>query len=61
MHDPECNKVIVMNVFKFPVFCYLFHESSAEWNNSKVWETREIFAKVHDTAMRTSLSLTKVT
>ena len=31
---------------KFLIFCNLFHEPLGEWNNSKIWETRKIFANI---------------
>ena len=31
---------------KFIIFCNLFHEPLGEWNNSKIWETRKIFANI---------------
>ena len=30
--------------FEFLIFCNLFFEPLGEWNNSKIWETRKIFA-----------------
>ena len=31
---------------EFLRFCNLFHEPLGEWNNSKTWETRKIFANI---------------
>ena len=31
---------------EFLIFCNLFHEPLGEWNNSKIWETRKIFANI---------------
>ena len=31
---------------EFFIFCNLFHEPLGEWNNSKIWETRKIFANI---------------
>ena len=31
---------------EFFIFCNLFHESLGELNNSKIWETRKIFANI---------------
>ena len=31
---------------KFLISCKLFHEPLSQWNNSKIWETRKIFANI---------------
>ena len=31
---------------EFLIFYNLFHESLGEWNNSKIWEMRKIFANI---------------
>ena len=47
--DSECN---MTNIFWVSLFCSLLHESLGEWNNIKVWETKEMFAKYHEAAVR---------
>ena len=31
---------------EFSIFCNLFHKLLCEWNNTKTWETRKIFANI---------------
>ena len=42
---------------EFLIFCNLFHEPLGEWNNSKIWETRKIFANIVQGSAITTLSL----
>ena len=45
----ECN---MTNIFRVSLFCSLLHGSLGEWDNIKVWEKKEMFAKYHEADVR---------
>ena len=46
----SCHRTVPSTIWEifseFLIFCNLFQEPLGEWNNSKIWETRKIFANI---------------
>ena len=37
--------------FEFLIFCTLIREPLGDWNNTKIWETKKIFANMAQTTI----------